>query len=137
MGKNRHTEGDTAVEAELDDMHLSAESKKEKKKAERLKLKAERASGSAPGSPMSPGGSQKASGETSAAAFGPPNSMVDAELFLSKAGIHLPQGAPRLSVEYAGGRKIEASSSQFSKQKARRHRRRILVCFTAPQNHKR
>ena len=126
MGKNRHTEGDSALEAQLDEnLHLS-ESKKEKKKADKLKKKQERlelrASGSQPGSPMSPGAAgahQEGAPGNGVSQFGPPDSMVDAELFLASVGITVPQGAPRLPVEYAGRRKIEASSSVFSKQKAR------------------
>lgn len=125
MGKNRHAEGDTAaIEAEVDDLHLSESSKKERKKAEKLKKKQERVggsgSGSAPGSPMSPSAQQQQESPSAVVSqYGPPDSMVDAELFLRSVGITLPQGAPRLAVEY-GGRKIEASSSVFSKQKARR-----------------
>lgn len=124
MGKNRHTEGDNANEAQqLDEnLHLG-ESKKEKKKADKLKKKQERLEQQRqPGSPMSPGaqeGGGSGSGAAAVAQWGPPDSVEDAQRYLSTVGITLPQGAPRLPVEYAGGRKIEGSSSVFSKQKAR------------------
>jgi len=96
MGKNKNKE----VEAAPEPVAVDKTALKEAKKAER---KAERAA-------------KRETAKGDPCLSGPPDSMVDAELYLAAAGI--PSGLTRLKVTYDGGKELEASSSQFSKTKA-------------------